>query len=495
MLLSCYKLESEERQINNNKHIQDERGWIHEFPNVGVYSSPRVADLNQDGVKDIVIGAGKLEFQKTDSAVIAISGAIGEILWNVPVRDEIFGSALLLDITQNEIKNVIIGGRSAVLMAINDVTGEILWEFFEDNPDHRITPSDYGWYNFYNPQLIPDQTGNGLEDILISNGGDIMAPPFSEDWPLGNLMIIDSSNGELLIQTEMPDGRETYMSPVVAKMHEDDSDFTIVFGTDGETVGGGLFRTMLSELNIIDLSNSIRLMSCKEKGFIAPPVLDDITLNDYYDIICNAVDGKVIVLDGKKNALIWETKIEDSETYGSLGVGSFTEKNIPDFISTMFKGIWPNFEGSVQIVLDGETGEILLRDSLGTGQISSLVVVDITGNDRDDALMSINFTSAEDQDIIYNNMLVVYDIFNRQVFQAAGVYEGFNLASTSRIDDLDGNGMLDIISIHLTDSKNRFTMNGFRVFRLRTNIELASNVEWGATIMGFIDNMAVKQPL
>ena len=35
--------------------------WVKDLPNIGTFSSPRVTDLNKDGVKDIIMGAGRLE--------------------------------------------------------------------------------------------------------------------------------------------------------------------------------------------------------------------------------------------------------------------------------------------------------------------------------------------------------------------------------------------------------------------------------------------------
>ena len=41
--------------------------WTKDIPVIGSMSSPRTADLNNDGVLDIVMGAGKNEFEKTPS--------------------------------------------------------------------------------------------------------------------------------------------------------------------------------------------------------------------------------------------------------------------------------------------------------------------------------------------------------------------------------------------------------------------------------------------
>jgi len=474
LVLSCTKPLKQDAPAEDP---QQESGWSREFPTVGVYSSVRVADLNQDGIKDIIIGAGKYEFQSTDTAVVALSGATGETLWFVPARDQIFGSAILLDINRDGVKDVIIGGRSAVLMAINGRTGEILWEFFPHSDSRK--PSDYGWYNFYNPQIIPDQTGNGVEEILVSNGGDVRAAPNDPKRPPGKLMIIDASNGELLADAVVPDGKETYMSPVVSKMHEDDEDLTIIFGTGGETIGGNLYRTTLRNLMNGDISNAVILASSENKGFIAPPVLVDITRNGHFDIVANAVEGRTVAIDGKTNTLLWETKIENVEAYASPGVGYFNNDSIPDFFSIYGEGVFPELTRSIQVMLDGSTGEIQFMDSLGFAQTASPVIADFNHDGYDNALVSINFTITDLESRLINawhNMLVVYDFKNNSTYQLTGYIPGMNLASTPWIGDLNGNGKMDILYCILPEA----SMNGFRIIRMPTNIELKFGLKWGA---------------
>ncbi|MEM6631888.1 MAG: PQQ-binding-like beta-propeller repeat protein, partial [Bacteroidota bacterium] len=214
--------------------------WSVEYPGVGVYASPRVLDVNQDGVKDIILGCGKREFQYADTAVIALDGKNGSLLWKVAARDQIFGSASLLDIDQDGVEDVIIGGRSAELKAINGKSGKLLWEFtsISDTSELRAL----GYFNFYNPQIIPDQNGDGFSDILVANGGDVNAAPYDPDRPTGHLFVLDSRSGKLLAKASMPDGKETYFSVVVFPSHPDSKELSVVFGTGGETVGGGLYR-------------------------------------------------------------------------------------------------------------------------------------------------------------------------------------------------------------------------------------------------------------
>lgn len=461
----------------NLARAQQKRGWETVFQGIGSYSSPQVADLNSDGIKDIILGTGKLEFQKSDTAVIAVDGRNGKLLWNVGARDQIFGTANLMDITGDDIQDVFIGGRSAEFMAINGRTGQVIWEFFPEGD--TINPGKKGWFNFYNPQFIPDQDEDGIMDILVSNGGDVKAKPFDPNRPPGKLMVVSSRDGTLLAEAEMPDGRETYMSLVVTKMHENDDKYTVIYGTGGETLGGNFYRTALGNIMDEDLSASVLLASSENKGFIAPPVLVDLNKDGFYEIITNAVEGKVFAFDGKTNSLIWKKEVKKAEAYSSLAVGHLNGDAIPDFFTTFSEGRWPYFDKSKQIMLNGKNGQIILHDSLGAGQSSSAVIFDFTNDGNEDALISVNFSTDKNNQKIFSNMLVIYDLVNQEVFQATGYNPGFNLASTPWIGDLDDNGKLDIVYCSQTDTNNRFAMNGFRIIRLNTPIEISSKIKWG----------------
>ncbi len=268
--------------------------WATTLPDIGSSSSPRLTDLTGDGILDIILGAGRQELQSSDTAVIALDGASGELLWQVAARDQIVGSALLYDITGDGIEDVFIGGRRAELMAIDGARGNVLWEFYAagDTLDPGISA---GLYNFYNPQRIPDQDGDGRDDLLVANGGDYLADPDDPNRPTGRLMVMSSQTGTLLAQALVPDGRETYLSAVVADL-EGDGTLDVVYGTGGETFGGHLYRTTLTAIMAQDIQASIPLATGPDKGFIAPPVLVDLTGDDVLDIVANSVDGRLLAL-------------------------------------------------------------------------------------------------------------------------------------------------------------------------------------------------------
>src|SRR5690349_4456396 len=143
--------------------------WKIEFTDLGTSSSPQAVDLNGDGIKDFVIGAGAQEFLKTDKAVMAIDGTNGAIIWKVGARNQVVGSPLLYDVTKDGVPDVFIGGRSALLFCIDGKLGKVRWEFLPDH-DTLDVLNDPAILNFYNPQLIPDTNGDGVNELLVAYG-------------------------------------------------------------------------------------------------------------------------------------------------------------------------------------------------------------------------------------------------------------------------------------------------------------------------------------
>ena len=137
--------------------------WISYVDSVGTYSSPRTADLNNDDVLDIVMGAGGKEEKFSDTAILALDGATGKPLWALPGYNQFVGSAVFLDVTGDDIPDVFIGGRWAQLAAINGADGTPIWTFFPE----RTKPdgSDGGWYNFTTPQFVTDQDNDGKQEL------------------------------------------------------------------------------------------------------------------------------------------------------------------------------------------------------------------------------------------------------------------------------------------------------------------------------------------
>ena len=463
---------------------KSELAWETNLYVIGSQSSPRAADLNGDGIKDIVIGAAQSENQHTDQGVVALDGLSGKVLWKQEAEDQVFGSATFYDITDDGIPDVFIAGRSPHFKALDGSNGQVLWEYqFEHQHDSIL---QYARFNFYNNVLIPDQNQNNYPELLTVNGGNVKAVPYSneERYP-GVMIVFDSKTGAILAADTMPDGRETYLSPVCFAQPGSE-DHQIIFGSGGETISGNLYMSSLADFMSKGLSNVKVLASETGHGFIAPPSIADITGDGLYDIVAISHGGTVHAIDGKTAKTYWKTTIPDTESSNSFAVGYFNKDDVPDFFTFVSKGVWPNSTAAIQVMFDGKSGNIGFQDSMGCVNFSSPVAYDLDKDGIDEAILSYNdfncYRDSTDQSRLDIETLLVAINFSDNSVIPIDKKKGFkNVFSTPWIGDLDDDGYLDIVS-HRCYSPNSDLLSflGMNVRRISTNIRMHETPAWGS---------------
>ena len=459
--------------------------WNQSLHAIGTQSSPRATDLNGDGVLDIIMGAGKDELGDVDQGVFALDGLTGELLWQQKANAQVVGSATFYDITEDGIKDIFIGGRNAQLKALDGKTGAVIWEYqyrFEEDPILQ-----YARYNFYNTVLVPDQNGDNIAELLAVNGGNWDAPPHStEDRFPGVLMLINLKNGAIIAADTMPDGQESYMTPLCFSP-PNGTELKIIFGSGGETASGSLYMASISDLKEKKLSNAIPIASEQGHGFIAPPSLADITQDGYPDIVAISHAGHTFAIDGKSLETLWERSFEGLESSNAFAVGHFNGDDVPDFLATLCEGTWPKYSANKQVVFDGKSGDLLYQGALGCFGISSPVVYDLNKDGVDEAILSINnydcrmeFTEEMPAPTTISNQLIAIDFKNNRVQVIDETKDFRNIYSTPWIGDLDEDGYLDIVYSQNFNTANFTRFLGMVVKRISTSIRMKKTPKWGA---------------
>jgi len=234
------------------------------FLSTGSESCIRLMDINGDGLDDILVALTEVtaitnEIEKDKNrprycqslnvetpcsgTVYGIRGYDFSILWSFRVKQSIFELVCdKIDIDDDGYRDCIGTGRQATLVAFDPRNGKIFWQ-------NENIKSRRSLWNFYNPIVLPvDVDHDHMNDILISHGGNPTIPSNVHEREAGCLIIISSRNGNQIGEPFwMPDGKETYMSPVLY------GNSTILFGTGGETVPGGLYSISLE--NILEEKN------------------------------------------------------------------------------------------------------------------------------------------------------------------------------------------------------------------------------------------------
>jgi hypothetical protein len=448
------------------------QSWQSFTDSIPTLSSPRACDLTNDGIKDIVIGGGT-DGVASNNGVMAFNGANGSLLWKRGSRNEVFGSPIFQDITNDGVKDVFITGRQAQLLAINGSNGQLLWDYFP----YAVNPADSGLYNFYNPQFINDVSGDGIADLLVANGGDHAAPDWQTNRPPGHLMVVNSQNGQLLAKAVVPDSAETYCSPLVADI-QGNGTLWLLFGTGGENLGGSFWACQLNDLlNNNSLANSILLDTDPTKGFIAPAALCK-TASGSHDIVIQSFGGRIKKIKGANFGNLWQVQLPNTESSAEPVLGNFVGgDNIPDVLAILFKGVAPSYSDFYQVMINGSTGQISFKDSLGTFNYVSANALDFDNNGRDEGLVSITYMESG----AYRHRLQKINFSTGVISQVGSTNTGVNLGSTPLITDLDGDDFIDLVYAVKKDSINPVGWKGIFVNREELNIIVPNvGIAWGS---------------
>lgn len=454
--------------------------WTLNMAILGSNSSPKCVDLNGDGVKDIVVGAGRNEFEYSKVGVLAVNGKNGDTLWTVSSEDQIYGSPLFQDINEDDIPDVFITGRALSFMCIDGKSGDVVWTY--KLKSNEYTPEGLARFNFYNPIFMDDINNDGLDDMLILNSGNVDAAPYDTiNRHPGVLMTIDAKSGTVLSLDTMPDGKESYMVPIIHDFDQDGKE-EIVFGTGGETVSGNLYVTSKENLLNNDISNHKTLVEYKNKhGFIAPPLIADFTNDGFKDLLALNHGGYVTLHDGKDDLkIIWQVLLPEVELNAQATIGNFNNDDVLDVFINGALGQWPKNTGSRQFFIDGENGQILKTYEIGCSGFSSPLTMNIDDDPEDEALLYINDFDCRRYNIMFNmTSMYIFGLDTISQFDKTALF-GKNISSTPWLGDLDNDNRLDLISIVAENTQVFHEFIGFKVIRNEYDFDLTNRITWGS---------------
>lgn len=421
---------------------QSSTSWTVDYDTANVFSSPRFTDLNNDGIKDMVVGAG-VESVQSSNGVLAIDGNNGELIWKIASRTQVYTSALFQDITDDGVDDVFIGGRAAVYFAINGATGEIIWEFFKGTDAESRKA---GFLNFFGAQFIEDQDGDGFEDLLVTNGGDYIAAPQDRSRSTARLMILSAATGKILNKVAVSDGRESYYAPhVFYKKNKP----VILFGTGGETIEGAFYELPLKSLTKNSMKKVRTVLSDTSKGFILNSVVADLNMDGQADIINARMNAIVSAVDGKTGSVIWEQAFKNKECYVTPSLGMFNQDDVPDVFTIIATGTFPMYSEFEIVVMDGVNGDFLYREVTGFNQFSPAISADLN-EDGVEEVIYIENKLADPSTFQLENQVRVIDVKNKQTYMLGDVRSGISMASSPAILDVDNDGNFELFVISAT---------------------------------------------
>jgi len=352
------------------------------------FSSPQAIDVDGDGTFEIALGHGledtMMNPEVTGAGFVTLHGADGDELWRVDTDDEMVGTVLAVDLDGDDLPDVVAGGRNAILVALKGTTGELLWEFSSASAD----PRDDGWFNFYSAVALPDLNDDGISEVLAANGGDARLAPGTERPP-SHLMVFDGSNGDLLASPQLPDGRETYCSPLLYRERPTDP-LRVLLGTGGETAPGSLWSFTMDQIFTEDLTGGIELVGpSSDKGFIAPPSFADLDEDGVQDVVVPTFEGALVAIDGATHEELWSTTAPGHETYTSPVIAELDSANPGlEVYGAFSRGVFPEYDQSRHFVVAARTGAVLYDEVFAGPFVPSPVAGDLDDDGQDELLVA-----------------------------------------------------------------------------------------------------------
>lgn len=447
--------------------------WQRSYPNGMNFSSMAAHDLDKNGVQELIIGLGT-EDSLINTAILVLN-ADGNIVWEFDSPNQLYTQPIFKDITGDGIDDVFMGGRMAGYYAVDGSNGNLIWQFWNSSND----PIANGWYNFYGGCFIPDVNNDGVEDILVSNGGDPYVPPF-QPQPAGKLVILNTLTGQVLHQDTMPDGQPTYNAPVLYPNVQNPNNPIILYGSGGETLPGKFYKTYLQDLINNNIQNSLVLASDTSKGFISQVALADFNLDGHLDILATCLNSKLYAIDGQSYQYLWVKEFPNYELYSAPSVGLLNADIVPDVSILIQKGQFPVYQSFKSIAIEGVNGNIIRQDSMiaPPWQVTPACIIDWNQDGIDETVHIRNFNVPVNQDttFIYSH-LVITDYAHQTLDTLPWVFKGTSLYSQPLIRDIDNNGWLDLI-FTLVDDTMYFYRNGIQIYRLELPLNTNFPISW-----------------
>ncbi|HVR19446.1 MAG TPA: PQQ-binding-like beta-propeller repeat protein [Polyangiaceae bacterium] len=453
---------------------------VYSHPSLAIdYFSPRAADLDADGELEIVATGGSES--PPHGEVVALDGPSGEMLWRVEAEQQLYSSGVFVDVTGDGVKDVFVGGRNQTFFGVDGASGARLWTFVDPRP-----LPEYYLYNFYTAVPIDDLTGDGVQELLVSNGGSDAINEPGAPRPPGHLVVLDARTGELVAVASSPDHEEMYMSPLLVP-DAGTSSPSILFGTGGETRHGGLWRTTLDDVLAGDIGTAKRLVDVVGKGVIAPPALGDLDGDERLDIIVATFDGRLIALSGANDETLWELVFDAAETFSTPALGYFDDDDVPDVFAVFLHGVFPDYDSVERVVVSGRDGGVLWRGQAGTFTMAGDVALDLDGDDRDEVVFSSNDWNAEPGT---ENTLHLIDTVSSNE-RPWGMPLGSPSSSSPWVGDLDADGCVDlVVATHTPPAET----NEAAIERFRVAAPVPARISWGGYLGTRFDSILQRRP-
>ncbi len=134
----------------------------------GFFASPTIADINGDGVKDIIA-------PNYDHSVYAWSKT-GTLLWRRFLEDTLWSSPVVADIDRDNRPEIILGGDIWAGNPLGKPAGGLTWILKRDGSTYPGYPKSTPGQTVWSSPAIADLNGDGNKDVIVGTGANWAEP-------------------------------------------------------------------------------------------------------------------------------------------------------------------------------------------------------------------------------------------------------------------------------------------------------------------------------
>jgi outer membrane protein assembly factor BamB len=457
---------------------------------LGAFGAPAAGPPNAEGARVLYFGTG-LEVSEIAGrllgAVQAVDGGANVLLWSTRVAGEIYSTPrLLFDASDEPAARVFAGGRGGAFVCVDLSDGTPVWTAATNDYAATLEP-----YNFYTPAVVPPGSVTDEAVLLQVYGGDPSRAPDDPRDP-GWFVLVRPDDGSVLGVVPTPDGAESYASPILLPL-ADEGPQRAVFGTGGETHGGGLWLAEVA--SILDGSfneSAIPLVTDPDKGFIGPVSLADLDGDGLLDIVASGMNGTTYVFRGSDGSILWQTTVDGAESFNAPAI-AVGEDGAPVVFVQHQMGVFPNYTGTEQRVLDGRTGTVRWTRVSDAYYGPPAVAVDLRGTGTDVVLFpEMRITGPR----TVRSRLVFLDLSTGETWESDDVAEAFQ--ATPLVVDATGDGRLELVvlsSMHsIFGSETGGGTPQWTLHRWSLDAPVPPRVTWGGYLGTNTDGLAHLPP-
>ncbi|XP_052837715.1 uncharacterized protein LOC128253326 isoform X2 [Drosophila gunungcola] len=350
--------------------ISVQKRWSRSLARMNSESPVRTADLNGDGIRDVVFGYGvddnihyegiplprcqsaqQGEEVPCEGGVVALNGIDGSILWQSWSVANVFSLHCSADVDGDGGTDCVAAGRLGMIYAINGRTGSVIWRFRE----LEVETNSPIVMDLYTINVLRDLDGDSVPEIIAAHLEE------REESKAGHIKLISGKTGKVIRSIPTP-YREEMFVPIQLLTQADGTELLLIV-TGGQNTPGGVYSLRLHSLMAHTSEKHFTPLHRQQgSGIMVPAVLTDLNGDGISDVVVAAFNRSVLAFDGANYSMVWNYTFPASECVSAIVPGLFDHDNVTDFMVKYNTGPgFPVYYYSQTTILSGRTGQPLLN--------------------------------------------------------------------------------------------------------------------------------------